>query len=315
MMKNIISSPYRKMKILLILPVFAIVLYAFAKPDYKYKSADESLANYGQVAAFQAKEVKGTVIQQDGTALPGAAIILKGTTTGTVADANGSFSFGNVPGDGLLVFSFVGFKSKVMKPVFTSEMTVTMVRDTVKYLNLNMSTPPPPPPPPPMNEIKGKSIVDPQPSPLPAINEIEENSSVAPPPPPPPPVAGDQKTGKQPVGVAVQPKPDKEKDVFVVVEGLPEFAGGTDAMKAWITANLKYPAEAVKSKITGKVLVNFMVTTKGKIENVTVIKSISPVLDAEAKRVISSMPDWKPGMQGGKNVPVEMQVPVEFKLK
>jgi len=392
MMKNIISSPYRKMKILLILPVFAIVLYAFAKPDYKYKSADEGLANNNQVAAFQAKEVKGTVIQQDGTALPGAIIILKGTTIGTVADANGSFSFGNVPGDGLLVFSFVGFKSKVMKPVFTSEMTVRMVRDTVKYLNLNISTPPPPPPPPPMNDIKENTSVDPQPSPLPTINETQENSSIAPLPPPPPPAesgisiggvkqplividgvvnekeslkkvnpedikimsvlkeedavkkygdkgnngaievttykdgekqpetkvvksgSGDPKTGKQFVSVDVQSRPDKDKDVLVVVEGLPEFQGGTDAMKAWITANLKYPAEAVKSRITGKVLVNFMVTAKGKIENVVVIKSVSPGLDAEAKRVISSMPDWKPGAQGGKNVPVEMQVPVEFKL-
>jgi TonB family protein len=125
---------------------------------------------------------------------------------------------------------------------------------------------------------------------------------------------GDPKTGKQPVGVAVQPKPGKDKDAMVVVEGLPEFPGGTDAMAAWINSNLKYPADAVKNKITGKVLVNFLVTTKGKIENVVVIKSVSPVLDAEAKRVISSMPDWKPGMQAGKNVPVQMQVPVDFKL-
>ena len=392
MMKNIISSPYRKMKILLILPVFAIVLYAFAKPDYKYKSQDESMASNGQVTASQAKGVKGTVIQQDGTALPGAIITLKGTTKGTVADDNGSFIFGNVPEDGLLVFSFVGFKSKVMKPVFTSEMTVRMVRDTVKYLNINIGPPPPPPPPPPMNEIKENTDVTSQTSPLPPATEIEEISSVAPPPPPPPPAESgisfegseqslvvidgvisendklkkinpddiktisvfkddyatkkygdkgkngvievttykdgekrpeakvvksgsvDPKTGKQPVGVAVQPKHGKDKDVMVVVEGLPEFPGGTDAMAAWINSNLKYPAEAVKSKITGNVLVNFMVTTKGKVENVVVIKSVSPVLDAEAKRVISSMPDWKPGMQAGKNVPVHMQVPVEFKL-
>src|SRR5664280_224239 len=63
MMKTIISSPYRKMKILLILPVFAIVLYAFAKPDYKSKSPDESLANNDQGTASQTKGVKGTVIE------------------------------------------------------------------------------------------------------------------------------------------------------------------------------------------------------------------------------------------------------------
>jgi TonB family protein len=390
MMKNIIRSPFRKMKILLILPVFAIVLYAFAKPDYKYKSADESPAFNGQATAFQTKEVKGTIVQQDGTALPGAIITLKGTTIGTLADANGSFSFGNVPEDGLLVVSFVGYKSKVLKPVFTSEMTVRMVRDTVKYSNINIGTPPPPPPPPPMNEIKENTVVIPETSPLPPTNEIEEISGIAPPPPPPPPAEsgisiegnnpplvvidgvvnekeslkkinpedikimsvlkdeeaikkygdkgkngvievttykdgekrpeakvvksgpGEAKTGKQPVEVTVQTK--AEKDAFVVVEELPEFKGGKDAMAAWINSNLKYPADAVKNKITGKVLVNFLVTTKGKIEDVVVIKSLSPVLDAEAKRVISSMPDWKPGMQAGKNVPVQMQVPVEFKL-
>lgn len=127
--------------------------------------------------------------------------------------------------------------------------------------------------------------------------------------------SGDVITAKAPAEVVNQPKPGKDKDTWVVVEALPEFKGGNDAMAAWINSNLKYPAEAVKSKITGKVLVNFMVTTKGKIENVVVIKTVSPVLDAEAKRVISSMPDWKPGMQAGKYVPVQMQVPVEFKLK
>ena len=108
---------------------------------------------------------------------------------------------------------------------------------------------------------------------------------------------------------------EANKDVFVVVETLPEFKGGKDAMVAWIISNLKYPAEAVKNKITGKVLVNFLVTSSGKIKNATVSKSVSPLLDAEAIRVISSMPDWKPGMQAGKSVNVQMQVPVEFNLK
>jgi TonB family protein len=121
-------------------------------------------------------------------------------------------------------------------------------------------------------------------------------------------------TKKDPENGVLYNMPVKEEAPVVVVEELPQFPGGKDAMTSWIVSNIKYPAEAVKSKITGKVLVNFMVTTKGKIENVVVIKSVSPVLDAEAKRVISSMPDWKPGAQAGKNVPVQIQVPVEFKL-
>ena len=93
------------------------------------------------------------------------------------------------------------------------------------------------------------------------------------------------------------------------------FPGGENAMVTWITTNLKYPAEAVKAKITGKVYVSFMVSKAGKVKNVVVSKSANPLLNAEAIRVISSMPDWKPGSQAGKLVDVQMQVPVEFKLK
>jgi TonB family protein len=100
-----------------------------------------------------------------------------------------------------------------------------------------------------------------------------------------------------------------------VVEEMPEFKGGSDAMASWIVSNLKYPAEAVKAKITGKVYVNFIVSSSGKVKNVVISKSVSPLLSAEAIRVISSMPDWKPGMQAGKSVPVQMQVPVEFRLQ
>jgi len=307
MMKNIIRSPYRKMKILLILPVFAIVLWAFAKPDYKYKNTEQYPVSSMASVSVQQHEVKGKVVEKDGSALPGASVVVLNTSQGISTDDEGFFKL-DVPENGTIVVSFVGYKSKVLKPVFTSEMVITMVRDTLKYLKANISTPPPPPPPP-VNEIKENSGAAPQPSPLPLINEVEEISSITPPPPPPPPagsgvsIAGDK-----------QPKSAIDKEVMVIVEALPEFIGGTDAMTAWINSNLKYPADAVKSKITGKVLVNFTVTAKGKIENVVVIKSISPVLDAEAKRVISSMPDWKPGMQAGKNVPVQLQVPVEFKL-
>jgi beta-lactamase regulating signal transducer with metallopeptidase domain len=170
MMKNIISSPYRKMKIFLILPVFAIVLYAFAKPDYKYNYVDDNPGNTTAIISSQQKEVKGTVVQQDGKPLDGAIITLRGTTVGTITDVKGGFKFNNVPDDGLLVVSFVGFKSKVLKPDFTSEMHITMVRDTVRYNNLNLSTPPPPPPPPPVN----------------AAGDL----NVPPPPPPPPPASG-----------------------------------------------------------------------------------------------------------------------------
>jgi TonB family protein len=330
MMKNIISSPYRKMKILLVLPVFAIVLYAFAKPDYKYKYADQSSGNISSGTFLQQKSVKGTVVQQDGESLPGANIVIQGTTMGTAADAKGYFKLDNVPDDGLLVVSFVGFKSRVLKPVFNSEMTINMTRDTIKYNG-----------PPPLVVIDG-TITDIEvdkidPETIYSKNVLKDKSATE-------KFATDKYGEKGKNGVIEvitkknAPTPDKEvpaekakeattvvkeipaasgtgKDAFIVVEEMPEFPGGKDAMVAWITTNLKYPAEALKSKITGKVYVNFVVSSKGKVKNVVVSKSASPLLNAEAIRVISSMPDWKPGSQAGKSVEVQIKVPVEFKLK
>jgi TonB family protein len=118
------------------------------------------------------------------------------------------------------------------------------------------------------------------------------------------------------VKVSGYAKDQKKDDMFVIVEELPQFpGGGKDAMVAWIIGNLKYPGEAVKGNITGTVLVDFMVSSSGKVKNVVVNKPVNPLLDAEAKRVISSMPDWKPATQAGKAVNVQMMVPVEFKLQ
>jgi protein TonB len=86
-------------------------------------------------------------------------------------------------------------------------------------------------------------------------------------------------------------------------------------MVTWITSNLKYPGKAVKDKLEGNIPVNFLVTSKGKVSDVKVLNSVNPLLDKEAERVIRSMPDWKPGLQDGKPVDVQMQVTVYFKLK
>jgi len=86
-------------------------------------------------------------------------------------------------------------------------------------------------------------------------------------------------------------------------------------MMSWIGSNIKYPAEAVKEKISGLVLVGFTVSSTGKVQNVKAVRSVSPALDAEAVRVIKSMPDWKPGRQGGKPIDVEFSVPVAFRLE
>jgi TonB family protein len=105
-----------------------------------------------------------------------------------------------------------------------------------------------------------------------------------------------------------------QNEVFVVVEELPEFIGGNEALMKYMMANFKYPAEAAKQGITGEVIVNYIVSSTGKIYDVKVEQPVNPLLDAEAIRLVSNMPDWKPGSQGGKHIDVLMKIPVDFKL-
>jgi len=105
------------------------------------------------------------------------------------------------------------------------------------------------------------------------------------------------------------------KEVFVVVEEMPEFPGGSQALRSFVAKSIRYPADAQKEKIQGKVYVSFVVSSTGKVENAKIERSVSPALDAEAIRVVSQMPDWKPGMQRGKAVSVEYTIPIEFKLQ
>jgi protein TonB len=115
--------------------------------------------------------------------------------------------------------------------------------------------------------------------------------------------------------VAVEPEPEIEDDTpFQVVEDQPEFPGGTAALMEYLRKNIKYPAVCRENNIQGKVIVTFIVNKDGAIVEPEVIKGVNPSLDKEALRVISTMPNWKPGYQRGKAVRVRYSVPVNFRL-
>jgi protein TonB len=102
---------------------------------------------------------------------------------------------------------------------------------------------------------------------------------------------------------------------FAVVEEQPLFPGGEAALLEYIGKNTRYPEEAIEAQISGKVFVGFIISTKGKVTDVKLLRGISPVLDNEALRVVKTMPDWTPGRQNGKPVRVSFQVPVNFTLR
>jgi TonB family protein len=105
-------------------------------------------------------------------------------------------------------------------------------------------------------------------------------------------------------------------EVFMVVEKMPVFRNDTTyaALGQWIGENVKYPAEASKKGIQGRVFVQFTIDYKGNVKDPKVVRSVDPLLDSAALDVITRCPQWSPGIQGGKPVNVGMTVPISFAL-
>jgi periplasmic protein TonB len=154
-------------------------------------------------------------------------------------------------------------------------------------------------PPPTVEEMKDKVIAD-------VTKEGDENgvdaSLVEPEAPPPPPK------------VIEEPAEDENK-VFQVVQQKPEFPDGERALLAFLGKNLKYPAIARENGIEGNVVVRFVVSKTGEVRNAEVLRGIGGGCDAEALRVVNSMPKWNPGKNNGKAVNVTYTLPVRFKLE
>ena len=102
--------------------------------------------------------------------------------------------------------------------------------------------------------------------------------------------------------------------VYQVVEQMPQFPGGPAAMMKFIADSLRYPSVVCTGGVEGRIVVRFVVDCKGNIVNPLVVRSVDPLLDREAIRLVKSMPKWIPGRQNGKPVCVIYNVPIRFKL-
>ena len=120
--------------------------------------------------------------------------------------------------------------------------------------------------------------------------------------------------------IAVNTNESEEKKevankVFDVVEQMPSFPGGNEALMKFLQENVKYPVVAQETGVQGRVVVSFVVERDGSITDVKVVRSVDPSLDKEATRVVKSMPHWIPGKQNGAAVRVKYNVPVSFRLQ
>ncbi|MBQ6205391.1 MAG: energy transducer TonB [Prevotella sp.] len=128
-------------------------------------------------------------------------------------------------------------------------------------------------------------------------------------------VGGEVLKIKEEIAAPEPPKPAEENKIHDFVEQMPSFPGGMGALMSWLSQNIKYPVIAAENGVEGRVTVQFVVEKDGSITDVKVAKSVDPLLDKEATRVIKSMPHWTPGRQNGSPVRVKYTVPVTFKLQ
>jgi protein TonB len=167
-----------------------------------------------------------------------------------------------------------------------------------------------------------------------SLDDLEEEiipitkQEVKPPPPPPPPpeiieIVEDDVVIEDEIEIEdTESDEDEEIEIieedddefFMVVENMPIFPGGDLGLMKYIQKHVKYPAIAKEYNITGKVYVSFIVDKSGSVTNVKIVRGVDKNLDAEAVRVVKSLPKYKPGKQRGKSVRVMFTIPINFTL-
>ena len=155
---------------------------------------------------------------------------------------------------------------------------------------------PPPPPPPPVLEIVDNEEV---------IEEEEVTSTEV-----------SQETRIETPVIEQEVKAEAEEpEIFTIVEEMPSFPGGDQALLEYMAKNTKYPPLARENGLQGIVVVTFVVDERGRIKDAQVLRGIGGGCDEEAMRVVQSMPPWKPGKQRGMSVRVQYNLPFRFTLR
>jgi TonB family protein len=294
----------------------------------------------------QEKSVKGKIILADtGEPARGAAVLIKGSTVGTISDENGEFIL-IVENDPEIVISFVGYanlsikSSKITnKPlklntevfeVDPESAPISTKKDGEDGISIRITDDSDAQPVYVLDGKVVKDIDDLDPNNIESIEVIKDSDSeifkkykatagvilIT-------SKNGVKTTAAQDEKVMLTPKEvkalsaDDETDlggdeVFYIVEDMPMFPGGTEALKTYIYSHLEYPASAKEKSISGEVMVQFLVTTSGKLEKIKVARSTYQGFDKPALDVFNDMPDWNPGKQRGKPVQVQVVVPVRF---
>ena len=274
------TSAIRRIKIMWALPVIAIMLYAFAEPDCTTKNIQSANA----VSTLQKSEkeftIHGKVVRENnGEPMHGASIIIKGTTHGAIADKDGIFTvtdpnplINKETGElsSTIVISFVGMQT--IEKIICNKTGTNTFSFKMKEGVINIS-------PVLSND-------------LPPVPEIKK-----------------EKHNPAPSTSSASKKDKKERQVFFVVEEMPQYPEGINGLKKDIlTLKEKISSEGVK----GKTLTGFTVNEKGEIANIKILKKDNKKAAKKAAIIISKLKNWTPGKQRGIAVPVNYTIPIEF---
>ena len=278
------SNPWARAKYLYVLPLAAVTVAAFARPEISEPLDEISSVKVNDLSAITGNNspenlsvasnsaadvtLKMKVTDQSGSPIVGASVLIVNSTSGTLTDSEGNFTL-KVGDDQRISVSYIGMKSVELSVKECLEKQIKEVRLT--------------------------SDADSGPQ-LTVVSQSSESAS--------------QKAPQH----NTTSEPQNTEEVFMVVENMPEFPGGLNACLKFLADHVAYPKEAAEKKIQGRVIVQFVVMKDGSIANARVIRSVDPLLDAEALRVIGLMPKWKPGTQRGQAVNVKFTMPITFRL-
>lgn len=262
------SNPWARAKYLYVLPLAAVTVAAFARPEISKPLDEISSVKVNDLSAVletyadknvsnpaEKTKLKMKVVDEEGKPIIAATVLVANTTNGTLTDENGNFTL-EVGSDQSIQVAYIGMSTVTMSVkdcLKKADQTIVLTEsDTKKYVKVVASAP--------------QTVVS-------------------------------------------------DDQTFSVVEQMPEYPGGMRAGLEFMARNLRYPAKAQEAGKQGRVIVQFVVRKDGSLSDFKVLRPVDPWLDAEAIRVISTMPKWKPGMQDRKPVSVKFTLPVTFMLE
>ncbi len=195
-----------------------------------------------------------------------------------------------------IFLSIAAFSWKSEQPKITIPEDADSIFDEMEDIPITMITPPPPPP---------KPIV-------PVLKEVKEEPIET------PEIIIDQNEVDEPIPeiefITTEIIDVADEAPFVIVEEMPSFPGGMEGFYKFISKKVKYPAQARRMGIEGRVYVEFVVERDGSLGEIKVVKGIGAGLDEESLRVMSKVPSFNPGKQRGVPVRVKMTIPINFRL-